>query len=262
MLFASDLDRTLIYSKKFVIKHDKKVQLVEKKKDKEISYMLNSSIDILKALSNKLLFVPVTTRSIEQYKRIAVFQKEIKPKYFIVCNGGNIFIDGKVDKDWSRLIKNKLNNECLMMKDVLLEFNKMKSFFNIDRIKEVDNLFFVCIFKNEVPKEIIHELSIWVEKNNWRMFINGRKLYLIPKHVNKSEAVKYVANKEGIKNIISSGDSLLDYDMARISNMFISPQHGEINKLNNIDKSIVKFTTNSGIYASREILETVLKEVG
>lgn len=261
VMFASDLDRTLIYSQKFINKGDEQVQLVEKKGDEKISYMLNSSIKMLKILSSKLLFVPVTTRSIEQYKRITVFQKEIKPKYSIVCNGGNIFIDGKLDENWNRTVFSNFNNECLNMNEVISEFNKIKSDLNIKMSREVDHLFFYCVLKGDIPNEIIHQFSAWLQKNNWNMVLNGRKLYFIPKPVSKNKAVEYVAKREGVKNIITSGDSLLDYDMASISNLFISPQHGDINKSRNIDKGIVKFTNKSGICASHEILEIVLKEI-
>lgn len=261
VLFASDLDRTLIYSKKFINKHDEQVQLVEKKGCEEISYMLNSSIEMLKILSDKLLFIPVTTRSIEQYRRIIVFQKEIKPKYSIVCNGGNIFIDDKLDKDWNKLIHGKLNNECLTMKEVILEFNKIKTDLNIKSVREVDNLFFYCVLKDHIPEKIIHQFAVWLQKNNWIMVLNGRKLYFIPKCVSKNRAVKYVADREGIDEIITSGDSLLDYGMSSISKLFISPRHGEINSLTDIDRNIVKFTNNSGISASHEILEIILKEI-
>lgn len=261
MLFASDLDRTLIYSKKFIDKDNEQVKLVEKKGYKKISYMLNSSMEMLKILFDKLLFVPVTTRSVEQYRRIEIFQKQLKPKYYIVCNGGNIFVDGKLDEDWNRLINNKLNNECLAIDEVISEFNKIKSGLDINIVRKVDNLFFYCILNDAILNGISHRFSEWLKKNNWSMILNGRKLYFIPKYVTKNRAVKYIAEREGVKNIITSGDSLLDYDMASISKLFISPKHGDINNLDDVDKSIVKFTKKSGIFASHEILEIVLKEV-
>ncbi len=261
MLFASDLDRTLIYSKKFITREENQIQLVESKGDREMSYMLSSSIEILKTLSNKLLFVPVTTRSIEQYKRIDVFQKEIKPKYFVTSNGGNIFSNGELDKDWEKVIISKFNKECLMLEEVISEFNKIKSNLNIVTVRKVDELFLYCILESDIPQEALKMFSAWLEKNKWRTILNGRKLYFVPMHINKGEAVKYIADKKGIKTIITSGDSILDYDMASISNLFISPQHGSIYELNNYDNNMVKFTNKSGIFASHEILETVLKEV-
>lgn len=261
MLFASDLDRTLIYSKRFVNGDEKQIQLVERKGDKEISFMLGSSIKMLKILSDKLLFVPVTTRSIEQYKRIGVFQKEIKPKCFVVSNGGNIFSNGKLDKEWNKIIISKFSNECLMVDEVISEFNKMRFDLNIETYQKVDDLFFYCTLERDVQQEVLDIFSTWLERNGWRSILNGRKLYFVPKHINKGEAVKYIADKRGAKHIITSGDSLLDYDMVSVSNLFISPQHGSISEVKNYDNSVVKFTTKSGIYASHEILEAVLKEV-
>ena len=260
ILFASDLDRTLIYSEKF-IDINEQFRWVEKKDTQIISYMLNSSIEKLKILTDKLLFVPVTTRTIEQYRRITVFKNEIKPKYAIVCNGGNIFVDGKLDEDWSILVKSKLNNECLTMNEVVQEFNKVKSDLNIEMIREVDDLFFYSKYSEKLSEESTLELTTWLEKNNWKMVFSGMKIYFLPKHINKSDAVQYVAEREEINNIITSGDSLLDYDMAGISTLFISPQHGDIYNHSKLDQSIVKFTKESGMLASYEILEFVLNEL-
>lgn len=260
MLFASDLDRTLIYSKKFLHTELKeKVKLVETKDKKEISYMLNSSINILKILTGKLLFVPVTTRSIKQYNRIDIFKSEIKPKYFIVSNGGNIFLNGKLDKEWNKIINNKFGKDCLSLEDVYNGFNKFK--LNVDEMRIVDDLFFYCVLNEKISKHDFRSFSKWLENNNWRTIQNGRKLYFFPNHVNKGDAVKYVADKEGIKKIITSGDSLVDYDMAKFSKIFITPQHGTLSSLRSFDENIVKFTEESGLYASYEILNSVLKEV-
>ncbi|MBS4536932.1 hypothetical protein GOQ27_00570 [Clostridium sp. D2Q-11] len=261
MLFASDLDRTLIYSKKFISQKDERIRLVETKNSKEISYMLKSSVEMLKELSTKLLFVPVTTRSIEQYQRLKILEKEIKPKYAIVCNGGNIFKEGKLDEEWKRLVHSKFDDTCLGLKEIRSEFNKLRLDINIKKVRQVDNLFFYCVLHETNPGSILKELTEWAKKNKWTMVLNGRKLYFIPNHVTKNRAVRYIANKEEAKKIITSGDSLLDYCMANISDIFISPSHGQINSLEDIDKTNVKFTKQSGIFASDEILKLVLREV-
>ena len=67
ILFASDLDNTLIYSYKREI--GKKV-LVETMGEKELSFMTENTWRLLKELPPHMMFVPVSTRSEEQYKRI------------------------------------------------------------------------------------------------------------------------------------------------------------------------------------------------
>ena len=63
MIFASDLDGTLIFSKKHCegITECTEIVLVEKNGQKEISYMTKKSVEILKAMSKLAIFIPVTT---------------------------------------------------------------------------------------------------------------------------------------------------------------------------------------------------------
>ena len=70
VILFSDLDRTIIHSSKF-LKESINPEIVEFNKDKKpISYMEKEALLLLNELSNNLLFIPVTTRSLEQYKRI------------------------------------------------------------------------------------------------------------------------------------------------------------------------------------------------
>ena len=69
MLYFSDLDRTLIYSKKF-LKEDLKEVPIEKYEGEYISFMTEKSINLLREINEKNIFIPCTTRSIEQYERI------------------------------------------------------------------------------------------------------------------------------------------------------------------------------------------------
>lgn len=264
MMFASDLDRTIIYSNKFIdskINVSNNLRLVETYEGQEITYMLEKSIEILKKISKKALFVPVTTRTIEQYKRIMIFENEVIPKYSVVTNGGNILIDGKLDKEWNKAIKNKIGQECLALEDAILEFEKIKNKKWMHKFRVADEMFFYCVIdKESLPLDVLNEFSMQLQKSNWRIILHGRKLYFLPKCLNKGNAVKYLAEKEEKEHVIAAGDSILDLDMLSIANHFISPQHGEIYNLKEekYENKLVKFTENYGITAGFEILQNVL----
>ena len=55
-----------------------------------------------------MLFVPVTTRSPKEYKRIKYFSDVIKPKYAVVANGGIILKHGIELTAWSDIISTKI----------------------------------------------------------------------------------------------------------------------------------------------------------
>jgi len=75
-MFFTDLDRTIIFSHRFVTnKEDPFLVPVEVKEGREISYMRLSSYMLLKILRCDSLFVPVTARKYDEIMRIS-FVKE------------------------------------------------------------------------------------------------------------------------------------------------------------------------------------------
>ncbi len=262
MLFASDLDRTLIYSKRFLDKYKKRPLLIETKDDKEISFITELSISILKKIANRILFIPVTTRTIEQYKRISFLKNTIIPKYAIVSNGGNILVNGKIDSYWAKIISLKLKSECISTKKVLERFGEIKNNDWVYKQMKADNLFYYYIIdKDNIPLDEIADFKKWLLKHGWNISIQGRKLYLIPGFINKLSAVKYIKNKTQKKKVIASGDSLLDLSMLEHADIAFCPSHGEI--YNSYKEGYLKvpkhivFTDNQGMSASEEILKEV-----
>ncbi len=67
-IFFTDLDNTIIFSYKHNIGIDK--VNIEMYQGREISYMTQKTYRLLKQVAKKMLLVPVTTRSVEQYNRI------------------------------------------------------------------------------------------------------------------------------------------------------------------------------------------------
>ncbi len=264
MLFASDLDRTLIYSGKFLellpVKKNKKIRLIEKKEEKEISYMSENAIDKLKKLTQKAFFVPVTTRTIEQYKRISIFKEEIIPKYVVVSNGGNILIDGKVDEKWNTFIKDTIKKECVPLCKVIEKFKTIQNEEWVTSVKIADDLFvYAIVIAENIPNKELDEFFAFLKIHNWKGIRHGRKLYFIPNCVNKGRAMMYVAKKLGVNHIAAAGDSFLDLPMLENADYSISPAHGEVNVLykKKGEEKDIQFTLNSGFLACEEMLDQI-----
>lgn len=264
MLFASDLDRTLVYSHRFINENMDTCDYksVETLDNKVISYMSLKAINMLLEIEKNILFVPVTTRTNTQYKRISFFDK-MKCPYAITTNGGIILKDGHIDYEWQSIIYNKLKNNAVPLKDIYKAFkSRFLSSTWLKREYFVDEYFFYFIVDEmKIPLKKLEEFESWLEDNGWRMCLNARKLYFIPKCINKKDAVKYIANKEEKDFIVTAGDSKLDLDMLEISDCFISPKHGELYQIFHhyyLAKKII-FTETQGLCASVEILEHVLR---
>lgn len=263
MIFASDLDRTLIYTEKLISnEYIKNVVLVERYLGKELSFMSKNVVEKLKVINSKILFVPVTTRTMEQYKRIFGIKDEIRPKYAITSNGGNILENGEVSSEWRNIVKNSLKNTT-KANDVEGRF--LDSFSDISWIDKMvfrDDLFFSVHFK-EIHNDAKEELKVfksWAKENKWHISLQGRKLYIVPNEVNKWNGLLYLKEKEKKEKIISAGDSYLDYPILINAHHSICALHGELKELidrKEIQQKHISMSKKRGIEASEEIVEFI-----
>ncbi|MBO1623717.1 HAD family hydrolase [Bacillus arachidis] len=263
MIFASDLDQTLIYSRKSFRASidDEHIQLIETLDNKEISFMTHTAISLLKELQLQAQFIPVTTRTIEQFQRITLFQTEVVPEYAITSNGGNILHNGKLDATWKNIQTERLTT-CMEKEDVLTEFQNISHEKWVLSQKTADDLFHYCIIKREnIPYDELQSFTTWLDQQGWTHSLQGRKLYFVPKPVNKWDAVQYVQEKLQTKTVITAGDSLLDLCMLERANHAIAPLHGELEtKQGNLLPHIVR-TNKIGIYAAEEIVDKALQMI-
>ncbi|WP_289142555.1 hypothetical protein [uncultured Brevibacillus sp.] len=257
MLFASDLDQTLIYSSRHTKDADPtKLRVVEVLEGKVISYMTDDAINSLQDLMKRIMFIPVTTRTINQYNRVTIFSEDLRPTYAVTSNGGNILIDGKVDEKWSQHIRQRISKDSMAMDDILCEFEKFTHESWLHRGLVADDLFYYCIVERDLlPVDEMYSFGEWLSSNGWELSIQGRKVYFIPQAVNKRDAVLHIKESEGMQIVVSSGDSLLDLPLIHASSHALIPAHGEVFELGKNEG--VPFTQSNGIKASEEILKFV-----
>jgi hypothetical protein len=265
MLFASDLDQTLIYSpRSFRLLPNAllpAISLVETYEGRGISFMTDHAIGHLRQLASQYYFVPVTTRTVEQYQRISLFHEQIIPAYGVVSNGGNVIVNGVVDQDWNKMIKEKISQMCLCTQDILSQFHEISHTSWAGPLKMADSCFHYCIVERDnVPTDALASFSLWAKAQNWKISLQGRKLYIVPEVVNKWDAVMYIRDLIKEKVVIAAGDSLLDLCMLEAANYAIAPCHGEIWDSycsGMLPDSSIQFTNQAGIFAAQEILNYV-----
>lgn len=264
MLFASDLDQTLIYSAKSFGDQNMRSQVepVELLDDRFISYMTKPALSKLKEITSKTFFVPVTTRTKLQYQRVNFQGHEIAHQYAVTSNGGTVFNEGIEDLDWTQQVLEG-KDKCLASQDLIKMFDEIRhpSWVIGDSGKLADDLFYYCLIEREkVPHLELKDFKIKARENNWELSVQGRKLYLVPKNVNKKAAIQYIRQKESNNLVVAAGDSLLDLDMLNAADLAIAPSHGELHTLyiqGGSDIENIKFTKKNGIEAAEEILDYV-----
>lgn len=145
MIFASDLDQTLIYSTRSMgldgAEGSGLVMPAETKDGQVLSYFLTEMLPLLQAIAKEVHFIPVTTRTMEQYNRIELFREHIAPTYAVTSNGGNILVNGVRDEAWSMHIQKLIAASAAPAAEIQAIFDEVASSDWIHGARYCDELF-------------------------------------------------------------------------------------------------------------------------
>ncbi len=215
-IFFTDIDGTILHSAKRGRKGDVPA---EYKDGTLINLWTEYAAAILPEIKNIVPVVPVTTRSMEQYKRI-VFPGGISPRFAITANGGGLLLDGVPDKEWAAWAEG-ITKECareLSQKKLLLESDPCRNF----EIRMVDGLFLFT--KSTDPEKTLRRLGTNALTEG---FYTGQKVYVLPKTLNKgAAAVRFMERSDFSRAeclVICSGDSPMDIPMLNIADIAVCP---------------------------------------
>ena len=189
-LFACDLDNTLIHSYKYRTDDDICIEIYA---GREQSFISRQAVELLREVIVNVEFVPVTTRSIEQYRRIN-WLDGIKPTYAVTSNGANLLYNDVVDSNWRRFFLDGIN---LYREELNLQFKALSldKRFSVCRIVDDSFLFLKCI-ENVNLEETANTL---------------------PQIVNKGEALKLLQKKLSPAITFCAGDSIIDLPMLNLA---------------------------------------------
>ena len=253
IIIGVDLDRTLIYSRRFLEMHPitsgSKAILVEKT-DKTESYISSDVVIALKKIKNrlkdKLEIVPVTSRSIEEYKRIQI--PEIDFSYAITSAGGVILHNNERNTDWENQIDNLIDldgMECLME-----QLNGMESTDYKSKVIDGVYVFSKCNNIHTAKEELI---SIRERNKGFDIQMDKHKIYATNKGVNKGTALVWLSDRLGTNCIMAFGDSMMDMPMLQAADKSFTPTH------NTIGEQIVEANHINVVSGGTDSIISVLK---
>lgn len=217
VLFASDLDNTLIYSYKKEI-GERKI-CVELYGGREISFMTEKSYGLLEEIREQVCFIPITTRSIEQYQRIF-----LEGGYFsdhaLVCNGGILLVKNEIEKKWyeDSLKMIACCQEELEKGERLLKRDRFRKF----EIRKISDLFLFT--KSSRPDDTVIYLKRELEEKLVDVCRNGEKIYVVPKSLNKGVALERIKEKIKADYVMAAGDSDFDVSMLKKADVCFIPK--------------------------------------
>jgi predicted hydrolases of the HAD superfamily len=243
-ILFTDLDNTLIYSKKTDIAEKVPVELYNGEIN---SFMSKYSYELLHKLNEKILIVPITTRTYIQYSRIEL---GIIPKYVLCANGGILLKDGIKSDEW---YKESLD----IVKPSSDEREKAYAFLQKDKrrkfeCRNIDDLFIFT--KCYGTEDVVRDLKAILDMTKVEALYNKDKLYIMPKNLNKADTIKRFIREYATEKvqIFAAGDTEFDTGMIELADI------GFAHKDLNISKNI--FNDYEGLF-SDFYLEKVLEYI-
>lgn len=208
ILFATDLDNTLIHSHKH--KQDKDV-CVEWIGNKKQSYMSAYTYKTLPNLAKVIKILPITTRSIDQYNRIQFPNKCISKA--ITTNGAIM-----LDKHKSTLL---IKNKDINMQNLKCIENVLSTEPAVEAVNYVDNTYIYAICTDEQYAKSISMST--PHTKDIKVMVSGRKVYFIPFSFTKGNTLSKIKDRNNFDLVIAAGDSELDIDMLEVADIALAP---------------------------------------
>lgn len=262
MLCATDLDRTLIYSRGALEAHGDTRRVlvpVERHEHKDASWMTATAAHHYARLTEQALVVPVTTRTPEQWHRVRL--PGPPAKFVITANGGVLLVDGTIDHSWDATVSAELA-EVTPLREIWEHMSAVCRPEWTVKLRNARGMFcYAILHRKRVPAGFVTEAAGWAEERGWQLSLQGRKLYWVPRSLRKSAAVAEVARRTGARTVAAAGDSLLDIDLLEHADTGIAARHGEL-VASGWTAPHVTITGRIGVLGGEEIVDWFAAQVG
>lgn len=228
LLVASDLDRTLIYSEAAMRLGEAVPSpvCVETYDGRPTSFISPTALERLGELSRRMPFVPVTTRTVEQYRRIRL--DGVRVRHAVTTNGAVLLEDGEPCPQWQRRVEEALADSASYAEAEAAFDAVLERPWVLKRRSAEDRFCYAVFDTATVGADWYDELERAALELGWVLSVQGRKAYLIPGGLTKQAAVAEVARRVGAERIAAAGDSLLDAGILELADHPVRPAHGEL----------------------------------
>lgn len=255
-MVASDLDRTLIWSAASARSSVEDAVNVEVYEGAPLSYVTRTAGVAIGRLLEAGRLVPVTTRTVAQYRRIAL--PGPAPRFAICANGGRLLVNGTDDPGFRAVVAGVLNtvaplDEVAELFERWCEAVPDSLGGGRPRRRDAEGLFCYAVFDTAVaPGPDVDALRQMLEARDWRLSLQGRKVYAVPRVLSKGSALAHLEEAFGLRVLLAAGDSALDADMLVGVGSGLVPFDSELHRTGWTAPGIT-LTRFSGIEAGEEI---------
>jgi hydroxymethylpyrimidine pyrophosphatase-like HAD family hydrolase len=217
MIFFSDLDNTLIHSYKRARVGD---ICVETRDGKELSFMPPGSYEMLQNAAESVEFVPVTTRSAEQYRRLTMLRSG-GPRFALVCNGAILLDGGEIDEKWSDKSRMSFHESLVRLPGYKYLADGWPDLFRDARLADG----FFMFAKPAASSDVTEVLNRVVDCALFDIHFAFEKVYIMPRGLTKGAAVsRFLRTRSGCQYSVSAGDGELDLSMLQVTDGALVPR--------------------------------------
>ncbi|MCL2090789.1 MAG: hypothetical protein FWH11_06140 [Micrococcales bacterium] len=254
MLFVSDLDGTVVYSRRTAHRALTGLVGVEEYDGTMISWVTPDSWRLLARLSADGRFVPCTTRTWEQYRRIDL---NGRPEWVICCNGGAVYRSGRLDRDWDETIRASEPPELAAAAAETAGRAAAAGW----TCRYVPPYFFYLVVPPGTPTTTLDQIESRLPGGEgWHVHRHrDRKIYWISDAVSKGAAARYVAERTGSSVTLAAGDEELDLPLLSAARRALLPRHSSL--VGTAAAAQAEVTAAEGVAAGEEILTRAVAEL-
>lgn len=215
ILFACDLDNTLIHSFKHRRDGDVCVEIVD---GKEWGFMASAAIPLLAEVMKHVTLVPVTTRSIAQYRRIQ-WPAGLEPLCAATTNGAVLLDQDAPQSAWTEETERIVGPVRAQMEELTARLSATGEFL---RCRMVDDAYaFVYCREMDQARAFVQEQQELPGVSSLR---SAKKVYFFPEGLDKGAAVRRLKAHFGAETVICAGDSIIDVPMLTVADIAIAPK--------------------------------------
>lgn len=255
-LFFTDFDRTMIFSKRF-LNDAVDSTCIEYKEGNPMSFMTKNAVALLEEVKQKVVFIPVTTRTWDLITRVDLVRLDM-PEWLICFNGGRIYHNGEPLQEWDMVMQKeqeKQKNSIREIRDLLQ--TKFKRGL-IEKTVIYDDNYLMIRFNKIKPKikQKLEKLNKSLLQKGYRIETSSNKVYVFPDFIRKERAVAFLINKLRADVTVSAGDSTMDVGMLGVTDYAIAPKH------KTFEENFMCITHHEGLVAGEEILRYIKHVIG
>jgi hypothetical protein len=251
-VIASDLDRTLIYSRSAAGSATPELVCVEMLDGRPQSFMTAAAHAMLAQVRRATRLVPTTTRTPAQYGRIEL--PGGPAPFAVVSNGGHILVDGVPDLLWRAAVQERIARAGATLAEVVAHLDALVDDAWVRNRRVADDLFcYLVVDVAAMPRSFLADWSRWCGERGWVVSMQGRKIYALPAALTKEAAIAEVLRRVGGTRLLAAGDGALDAGLLETADDGIRPAHGELDETG-WQAAHVRVTANVGVLAGEEIV--------